>query len=187
MRTYQDAKAMAKSLRASLDARGLAVSHSECLEIVAQQFGFADWNILAAKLSAEGSAGETAPASLSLQPPIPVLKVASLEEAKRFYVGFLGFRFDWGYEEGSTFGQVTRSNVTFHLNAESRLTGSTGMLVRMNGLDGLHRELSESEEPFTPSAISFTPWDSRVFHVVDPFGNAIQFWENNPPGVAKSL
>lgn len=187
MRTYQDAKTIAKSLRASLASRGVSFTHSECLEIVARQFGFAEWNILAAKLSAE-EAGEGPPESgVHLQPPIPVMRVASLEAAKPFYVGFLGFRLDWGYEEGSTFAQVTRSGVSLHLNAESRLEGSSGMLVRMNGIEALHVELSAKEGAFAPSALSFTPWDSRVFHVVDPFGNAIQFWENNPPGIARPL
>jgi Glyoxalase superfamily protein/ClpX C4-type zinc finger len=50
MRTYQDAKVMAKSLRDSLAARNVSLSHSECIEIVAQQFGFANWNTLASKL-----------------------------------------------------------------------------------------------------------------------------------------
>jgi len=52
MRTYKDAKLMAKSLRDSLAARGLVLSHSECIEIVAKQFGFADWNTLSAKVNA---------------------------------------------------------------------------------------------------------------------------------------
>ena len=51
MRTYQDAKIMAKSLRGCLHAKNVSLSHSECLEIVAQQLGYADWNILAAKLN----------------------------------------------------------------------------------------------------------------------------------------
>jgi Glyoxalase superfamily protein/ClpX C4-type zinc finger len=51
MRTYQDAKVMAKSLRDSLAAKNVSLSHSECIEIVAQQFGFANWNTLAAKLT----------------------------------------------------------------------------------------------------------------------------------------
>jgi ATP-dependent Lon protease len=59
MRTYKDAKAMAKSLRELLAIRNVSVSHSDCLEIVAQQFGFADWNTLSSKLSNE----ETRPGS----------------------------------------------------------------------------------------------------------------------------
>ena len=112
-------------------------------------------------------------------------RVASLAEARPFYLDFLGFVGDWGDEDGSTYAQISRSGVQLHLNAQSRLSGNSGMLVRMDGIDALHAELSARQGQFAPSPISFTPWDSRVFHVIDPFGNAIQFWENNPPGVAK--
>jgi Glyoxalase superfamily protein/ClpX C4-type zinc finger len=53
MRTYKDAKTMAKSLRDSLASRSVLLSHSECLEIVAKQSGFTDWNTLLAKLNVE--------------------------------------------------------------------------------------------------------------------------------------
>ena len=49
-RAAVNAKAMAKSLRDSLAARDVLLSHSACLEIVAKQFGCADWNTLSAKL-----------------------------------------------------------------------------------------------------------------------------------------
>jgi catechol 2,3-dioxygenase-like lactoylglutathione lyase family enzyme len=190
MRTFKDAKTIARSLRASLATKGISLSHSECLEIVAQQFGFAEWNILAAaltRLDKEIFDDDRDATGVSLQPPVPTIRVASLAEARPFYVDFLGFVVDWGHEEGSTYAQVTRSGVQLHLNAQSRLNGSSGMLVRMDGIDALHAELSAKQGPFAPSPVSFTPWDSRVFHVIDPFGNAIQFWENNPPGVAKPL
>jgi Glyoxalase superfamily protein/ClpX C4-type zinc finger len=54
MFTQKNAKTMAKSLRDSLVNRNISLSHSTCLEIVARQFGFADWNTLSAKLAAEG-------------------------------------------------------------------------------------------------------------------------------------
>lgn len=54
MRPHTDAKMMAKSLRNSLAARSISLTHSECLEIVAKQFGFADWNTFSARLN-EGS------------------------------------------------------------------------------------------------------------------------------------
>ena len=50
MHTYLDAKSMAKALRQSLAARGIALTYSDCLEIVSQQFGFVDWNTLAARI-----------------------------------------------------------------------------------------------------------------------------------------
>jgi hypothetical protein len=54
MFTQKNAKTMAKSLRSCLVERNVSLSHSTCLEIVARQFGFADWNTLSAKLSAKG-------------------------------------------------------------------------------------------------------------------------------------
>lgn len=51
MPTHKDVKAMAKSLRDALAHRNLTLSHSECLEIVAGQLGFADWNTLSARLT----------------------------------------------------------------------------------------------------------------------------------------
>jgi len=50
MRNFMDAKSMARDLRETLTARGHALSHSACLELVARQFGFADWNTLAATI-----------------------------------------------------------------------------------------------------------------------------------------
>jgi hypothetical protein len=52
MFTVKNAKTMARSLRDSLFGRNVSLSHSACLEIVARQFGFPDWNALSAKLPA---------------------------------------------------------------------------------------------------------------------------------------
>jgi hypothetical protein len=68
MRTHKDAKAMAKSLRDSLAARSVSLSHSECLEIVAKQSGFADWNTLSAKLDAESGQSSRLEHRSDLQP-----------------------------------------------------------------------------------------------------------------------
>ena len=55
MPTYEDAKAMAKTLRDSLAARSISLSHGECLEIVARQFRFSDWNTFSARFRAAPS------------------------------------------------------------------------------------------------------------------------------------
>jgi hypothetical protein len=72
MRTYKDTKAMAKSLRTSLAARRVLLSHGECLEMVAKQFGFADWNTLSVKLDVEsGHLVRPEDSESALQPPLP--------------------------------------------------------------------------------------------------------------------
>uniref|UniRef100_UPI002168481F glyoxalase superfamily protein n=1 Tax=Raoultella terrigena TaxID=577 RepID=UPI002168481F len=50
MTTVDQAKAMAKRLRAALSARDLAVSHAATLELVAASLGHDDWNTASAAL-----------------------------------------------------------------------------------------------------------------------------------------
>jgi len=53
MRTFRDAKAMAKTLRQGLSERNIDLTHSDCLELIARQFGVAAWNTLAAMIDRE--------------------------------------------------------------------------------------------------------------------------------------
>ena len=190
MRTYRDAKAMARTLRACLAEKNVDASHGECLELVARQFGISDWNVMAAMLQrVEAEGGPAAATDLVLHESIPVLRVPRIEESKSFYEHFLGFTFHWGGEPGTDempgFARVSRSNIEIHL-AEQRSRSIQGgaVLIRMGGIEALHRELCARNQGFSLSAINFTPWDSRVFVAEDPFGNRLRFWENNPPGIA---
>jgi hypothetical protein len=56
MRDFRDAKAMAHTLRAALAAKGLDITVSQSLELVAALFGVADWNTLAAAIRREAAA-----------------------------------------------------------------------------------------------------------------------------------
>jgi hypothetical protein len=60
MHSFMDAKLMAKLLRQGLAERAIALGHSDCLELVARQFGVANWNILSARIEA-ASAPDTIP------------------------------------------------------------------------------------------------------------------------------
>ncbi len=47
---------MAKALEVSLSSKNLALSHGECLDIVARQFGVKNWNVLSAKAKRQEAA-----------------------------------------------------------------------------------------------------------------------------------
>jgi hypothetical protein len=53
MRDFRDAKTMARTLRAALAARGFKITVSQSLELIAEAFGVADWNTLAAAIGQE--------------------------------------------------------------------------------------------------------------------------------------
>lgn len=58
-----DAKVAAKRLATALRAKNIDLSHGECLDLVARQFGLNDWNVMAARLA------PSAPAAPLLQAP----------------------------------------------------------------------------------------------------------------------
>jgi len=189
MRTYLQAKAMAKSLRESLAGKNVSLSHSECLEIVAQQFGFGNWNVLAAKIELETASREprAEAADVSLNQVIPVLRVGSRAAAREFYVDVLGFKFDWGDEAGTERGfyaQVSRTDLQLHLTSDSPPQAGADVYFRMQGIDALFREVKAKLAAVHPLAIHDTFYDARELAIEDPFGNRLRFVEINPPGVS---
>ena len=77
MRDFRDAKAMAQTLRAALATKGLRVTISESLELIAQAFGVADWNTLSAAIRA----GAVRPGNNASPPMFP--RTATLHRASR--------------------------------------------------------------------------------------------------------
>jgi hypothetical protein len=59
MRDYRDAKAMAQAVRAFLADHGVKITNSQSLELIAEAFGVADWNTLAAAIRGEVCAPRT--------------------------------------------------------------------------------------------------------------------------------
>jgi catechol 2,3-dioxygenase-like lactoylglutathione lyase family enzyme len=200
MRTFRDAKVMAKALRAEiLERQQVELSHSACLEIVARQFGLDNWNILAAKIE-ESRKSRIIPLSEREGPEfpqrattttIPVLRIFSEARAKEFYLEFLGFSLDFGGpvdgESGPYYGQVIRAHTTLQL-AEMPYDPGHGATVDiwLDGLDELHRELMQrygemGTRVFGPAVwvpqIEDVSWGARVMIIGDPFGNHLRFSE----------
>lgn len=128
---------------------------------------------------------------ISFQPPVPVVPIVSAQDAKDFYLDFLGFAVDWGWpanDDGQQFyAQISRSGVQLHLRGERRGVSRIELLIRMSGLDLLREELWIRKDLYDrPLDVGHTPDDRRELHVRDPFGNWLRFSENNPPGVSGS-
>ncbi len=74
MRDYRDAKAMAQTLRHALKEKAVSLTHSESLELIARVLGFADWNVLSAKIQAGSSEAAGPPAIPTLRRPVLPLR-----------------------------------------------------------------------------------------------------------------
>lgn len=177
MRTHHDAKPMARALREALAQRDIALSHAEALEIVARQFGFEDWNILAARIAAEPKPGTGLP---SFSMGTPILRIFALDKAREFYLDFLGFTLDWEHRFGENFPiyvQVSRAGLQLHLSEHhgDASPGST-VFVPMRGIEAFHAELTAKAYAYSKPGIQSLPWGRQV-EVPDPFGNRIRFCE----------
>jgi uncharacterized glyoxalase superfamily protein PhnB len=173
MRTVNDAKAMAKALRDGLQKKSVSITHSESLELVAAQFGFANWNVLAAQISA--------PDTVAFRAPIPILRIFAVDKAMEFYQGFLGFTMDWEhrFREGfPLYAQISRGSLKLHLSEHhGDATPGSKVYIPMTGITAFHRELSAKHYAYAKPGLEEAFWGGLTVEVADPFGNRLLFAE----------
>ena len=169
----QQAKRMAGRLRTSLAERGVEVTHSEALELVAHQHGARDWNTLAA-----AHAEVVPPRAGGFGPVIPVLRIFDVDKAREFYTDFLGFGDDWEHtfdDHAPVYLQASRGGAVLHLS-EHHGDASPGATARVivDDVHGLHAELHQRDYRYAKPGLEQLPWGREVT-VLDPFANRIVF------------
>lgn len=179
--SIDDAKAMARRLRAAMDARGLAATHSDTLELVAAQLGFRDWNTTSAALNPDGARGprfdQSVPVMLSLDETI----------CRSFYCDFLGFEVDFESRLAPNMPAYLgfrRGSVQLHLTPRrDDAAEGAAVLIWMKGVDDYRRELSARSDGHAVPDIERQSW-ARELVITDPFGNRLRFCEQPTNGVA---
>lgn len=176
MLAYRDAKTMAKAMREALAARDLTISHSEALEIVARQFGLANWNILSARIEPPAVREQT----IVFERTAPIVRIFDVARAHEFYLGYLGFSVDWEHRYGDNFPlytQVSRGSLVLHLSEHAGdATPGGNMVVYMQGIRDFHKELAGKDYRYMKPGLEHE--DGRLtVEVIDPFSNHIRFME----------
>jgi uncharacterized glyoxalase superfamily protein PhnB len=118
-----------------------------------------------------------------LRQAVPILRIFSVDKAKEFYLGFLGFTLDWQHRFGENFplyAQISRASVILHLSEHhGDACPGAAVLIHMHGIDDYHRELTAKDYRYAKPGIENAAWDARVLRVTDPFGNKLTFNEAN--------
>ncbi|GAA2259691.1 hypothetical protein GCM10009853_010860 [Glycomyces scopariae] len=118
---------------------------------------------------------------IAISPPVPILRIFSVEKALEFYVGYLGFAVAWEhrFEPGMPlYMQVERGAAVLHLSEHhGDGTPGTACFVPIRGIEAFHAELAAKDYPFARPGIEDAPWGSRTLTVGDPFGNHLRFDE----------
>jgi uncharacterized glyoxalase superfamily protein PhnB len=101
------------------------------------------------------------------------------EEAKEFYLDFLGFTLDWEHRfeaQLPLYMQISKDRCILHLS-EHHGDGSPGAAMRIEttDLDTFQRQLSAKQYRYARPSIETTPWGSHDMSVTDPFGNRLTF------------
>ncbi|WP_339545892.1 glyoxalase superfamily protein [Pseudomonas sp. RA_35y_Pfl2_P32] len=170
------AKLMAKHLRASLEQRNQAVSHSTALELVAQQLGYKDWNTASAMLPEENPQP-----AVTFDKAIPILRMFDEAKAREFYLDFLGFsvEFEHRFEADlPLYLGISRNGLHLHLS-EHHGDASPGatIFVPMHNIEMLRDELQGKRYGYGRPEIVEQGW-GKVLEVYDPFGNRIRFCQS---------
>ena len=116
---------------------------------------------------------------------IPILRIFSIDKAREFYLGFLGFTVDWEHRfdpDAPLYMQVSRGDLVLHLSEHhgDACPGST-VFVRMTGIDEYHREITSKGYGYMRPGVNIAPWNAKLMEVTDPFGNRLRFNEYLPP------
>lgn len=119
--------------------------------------------------------------AISFLHTVPILRIFSLEKAREFYVGYLGFHVDWEHrfpDAVPVYMQVSRGGLTFHLSEHyGDGTPGSAVYVQMEGVEEFHRELTAKNYGYLRPGLDRTEWNTLAVNVIDPFGNKIRFNE----------
>ena len=119
------------------------------------------------------------PDAVRLDTPIPVLRVFDAALAKSFYVDWLGFELQWEYRYDATFPLylcVARGAAVLHLTEHhGDCSPGAKVMVGVDDIEALHRELCSRPNPKMRPGIEKAPWNALLMEVIDPFGNRLCF------------
>jgi catechol 2,3-dioxygenase-like lactoylglutathione lyase family enzyme len=178
MTNIEQAKSMARQLRAALASEGIDIPHSKSLEYVAKTLGHADWNTASATIDPTGAS----PDKVQFLRTSPTLRIFDENKAREFYCDFLGFSvtFEHRFSDGlPLYLGLDRGDLSLHLT-EHHGDASPGanVFVATRNIRAFHQELAAKNYAFNSPALDELPWGLQV-QVNDPFFNRIRFCQQD--------
>ena len=104
---------------------------------------------------------------------VPILRVASLPVSLRYYVEVLGFRPDWGNQDGSHMASVSRNGHAIMLCEGEQGQPGTWIWIGVEDIDPLCAEYRSRGARFLEGPTHY-PWAYEM-RIVDPDGHVLRF------------
>ena len=113
---------------------------------------------------------------IKMQRTVPILHIEDYEQAKAFYVDWLGFKIDWEFRFEPAFPvymQVTPDGLVLHLSEHGGDNpGGVICHVDVDDLDALVAEW-RGRRPGLALEVQIAPWNAKHISLKDPFGNVL--------------
>lgn len=109
---------------------------------------------------------------------IPVLRIFSADQAKDFYLGYLGLQLDWERRDGELlYAQIRRAGLVLHLSEHAGdAAPGAAVFIAMRGLAAWQAELAA--KPYRSAKPGLGDGTQGLELVLtDPFGNRLRFGE----------
>lgn len=104
---------------------------------------------------------------------IPILNVKNLSESIRFYTDTLGFKVDWGGEDGSTMASVSRDRCSIMLCEGSQGQPGTWIWIGVENISPLYEEYKKKGIHFFEEPTNY-PWAYEM-RIADPNRHILRF------------
>jgi uncharacterized glyoxalase superfamily protein PhnB len=113
--------------------------------------------------------------------PKPILRILDEDEAREFYIDFLGFTVDWEhrFEDGTPlYMQVSRDGCVLHLSGHfGEARPGAALRIETTELDSFNEELLAKPYKHARPCVNDTQW-GREMRITDPFGNHLIFTDS---------
>jgi predicted enzyme related to lactoylglutathione lyase len=116
-----------------------------------------------------------------LSAAIPILRIFAEQNAREFYLDFMGFKVNWEHRfepDAPLYCEIARSGATLHLSEHygDAAPGAT-VFIRIDDIAALHAELNA--KPFRYARPMIVQQDcGQVMQLDDPFGNRLRFCQS---------
>jgi catechol 2,3-dioxygenase-like lactoylglutathione lyase family enzyme len=115
------------------------------------------------------------PDTPNIQSWYPVVGIRSWEQAREYYVDWLGFNLDWEWREAPgqpVIAMVTRDGLTLGLNEHEDAATGSWLSLAVADIQSLADEWN-GRRPGSVEVVNGMPYEFPVVYLVDPFGNKI--------------
>jgi uncharacterized glyoxalase superfamily protein PhnB len=118
---------------------------------------------------------------MELGPAVPILRIFEEQQAKAFYLSYLGFHVDFEHRFDATaplYLAISSSGCQLHLTQHYG-DCSPGAQVRISirDLSAYQTGLVAKQHPNCRPGIEQMPWGSSEMRLTDPFGNRLTFFQ----------